>query len=542
MRMMWGMACAVALLATQPARAAVEPPTLLVAISVDQFSTNLFNAYRSRYDGGLKRLQQGVLFPSTYHGQAATETCPGHATLLSGLWPAHSGIIANNWFDLSLPRADKKVYCVEDETVPGTDSRNYTVSLRHFRGQTLGDRMKEADPRSRVYSVAGKDRAAVLMGGHHADELWWWSGQGFASYAGRKAPVAVNRVNQQMATAIAAGLPAPALDPFCAARVMPVAVPGDGALGTAPQPLDPGAARDMRVRPELDAAVLDIAAALVEADGLGKGAAPDLLTISLSVTDYVGHRFGPGGPEMCAQMAALDAALGRFFQRLDATGVRYAVMLSADHGGDDLPERNRLHGLPEATRVSSESSVAGLNAALGAKGDRLVVSDDIFTADSIFGDLYVSRALSGKARAQVIGRAVAWLSARPDVARVFTREELLQVTIPKTAPDVWTLAERAAASFDPERSGDIVVLLKPHVTPIARPNRDIAATHGSPWDYDRRVPFLLWWPGVSGFEQPASIGAVDIMPTFAALIHLPVTGDIDGRCRDLDPGPGSTCP
>jgi len=93
----------------------------------------------------------------------------------------------------------------------------------------------------------------------------------------------------------------------------------------------------------------------------------------------------------------------------------------------------------------------------------------------------------------------------------------------------------------PPRSGDIVVALKPRVTPIADPARGYVATHGSFWDYDRRVPILFWRKGVRGFEQPLSVETVDIMPSLAALIGLPVSG-VDGHCLDLDEGPATTCP
>ena len=515
-------------------------PRLIVAISVDQFSADLFAAYRGEFSGGLKRLQQGIVFPSAYHAHAMTETCPGHATLLTGMWPAHSGIIANNWFDQSIARADKKVYCAEDETVPGSDSKNYTVSLGHLRVPTLGDRMKAADPRSRVYAVAGKDRAAAMMGGKAADQMWWWASDHFMSHAGRPVPAIVTAVNARLAAAAASGLPAPAMPAQCAARIAPVAVRSDLEVGGAPPALPAGDAKNLRSRPELDQATIDIADALIAGDGLGKGPAPDLIAIGLSVTDYVGHRFGPGGAEMCVQMMALDAALGRLFDRLDAAGIAYAVMLSADHGGEDVPERDHMRGLPDAARVSAGTSLTALNAALGGKP---AMFDDIFLSDGIFGDIHVSDRFTGSARKRLITKAKAWLIARPDVAAAFTKADLAGVAIPKRSPESWTLAERAAASFDPERSGDLVVLLKPHVTPISKPSRDAVATHGSPWDYDRRVPLLFWWPGVTGFEQPAPVATVDIMPTLAGLIGLPIdAGTIDGQCRDLDASAASTCP
>ncbi|HLL59104.1 MAG TPA: alkaline phosphatase family protein, partial [Allosphingosinicella sp.] len=149
-------------------------PKLIVAISVDQLSADLFQQYRQYYDGGLKRLSEGVVFPAGYQGHNATETCPGHSTILTGSRPARTGIIANNWFNPAATREDKGVYCSEDPRVPGSSSDKYTVSSFHLRVPALGDHMKRADPRSRTAVVAGKDRAAIMMGGYNPDQRWWW--------------------------------------------------------------------------------------------------------------------------------------------------------------------------------------------------------------------------------------------------------------------------------------------------------------------------------------------------------------------------------
>ena len=159
-----------------PAAPASTPPKLIVAISVDQFAADLFAQYRNNFSGGLARLLTGAVFPSGYQSHAATETCPGHSTILTGYRPAHTGIIANNWIDQRVGRRDKTVYCSEDERVPESTHDRYTVSDMHLKVPTLGERMKAANPAARVVSVAGKDRAAVMMGGHKVDELWWWDG------------------------------------------------------------------------------------------------------------------------------------------------------------------------------------------------------------------------------------------------------------------------------------------------------------------------------------------------------------------------------
>jgi len=136
MKALFSLLCALAL--ALPAIAAPPRPKLIVAISVDQFSADLFNEYRGQFSGGLKRLQEGVIFPAGYHAHAATETCPGHATLLTGDYPARTGIIANNWMDMSTGRADKRIYCAEDEAAAGSTSKNYSVSPIHLRVPASG--------------------------------------------------------------------------------------------------------------------------------------------------------------------------------------------------------------------------------------------------------------------------------------------------------------------------------------------------------------------------------------------------------------------
>jgi hypothetical protein len=151
--------------------------------------------------------------------------------------------------------------------------------------------------------------------------------------------------------------------------------------------------------------------------------------------------------------------------------------------------------------------------------------------------------LPARARTRVLAEAVRTYRAHPQVQTVFTRAELAATPIPSGPPDTWSLIQRARASFDPERSGDFYVVLKPRITPIADGSRGSVATHGSIWDYDRRVPILFWRRGLTGFEQPLSVETVDIMPSLAGLIGLPLApGSVDGRCLDLIAGPGTSCP
>jgi predicted AlkP superfamily pyrophosphatase or phosphodiesterase len=521
--------------APAPAPMPQTPPKLIVAISVDQFSADLFAQYRSHFTDGFKRLQTGVVFPSGYQSHAATETCPGHSTILTGMRPAHTGIVANNWVDQSAPLEDKIIYCAEDESVPGSTHEKYTVTDKHLKVQTLGEMMKAADPRTRVVSVAGKDRAAVMMGGHKVDELWWWDGKKYVSYAGRAEPAVITRANTAIADLVArpqAPLPLPA---YCQATDRAVQV-GTQSLGTGRFAREPGDYKNFRISPAADAATLSIAAAFIQSMALGKGPQTDIISIGASATDYIGHAYGTEGSEMCIQMAQLDEALGSFFDTLDGFGVDYEVVLTADHGAHDMAERQQEHAMPMDERALAAVSTKAADAAVAAKLG--LKSPVIFAAE---GDIYVNTALPAATRPKVIEATRAYYAALPQVAAAFPRAAIAATPMPSGPPENWTLIQRARASFDAQRSGDLLILLKPRVTTIEKPGVGYVETHGSPWDYDRRVPIIFWRKGLPGFEQPLSVETVDIVPTLAATIGLAVNG-LDGRCLDIDASAATTCP
>lgn len=521
------------------AQPAPPPPRLTVVISVDQLSSDLFDQYRPVLQGGFAKLGKGTVFPHAYQGHAATETCPGHSTILTGAYPARAGIIANTWYDLSLTRADKAVYCAEDERIAGTSSTAYTVSPWHLKVPTLGDYMKQKWPASRTVAVAGKDRAAVMMTGQRPDQRWYWNGKTFASdLKGPATPQTVISARTAVASLVAqpqAPLEPPAL---CTAKARVVPVAGGG------QPVGAGrferAGGDLalfRASPAFDGATLALAAGLVREMRLGKGAAPDLIAVGLSATDYVGHRYGTEGQEMCLQLLSLDRDLGDFLAFLDREVGDYAVVLTADHGGKDIPERERLGGVAGAARVDPSISASNVGKALAA---RFGLPGSVLYGSN-FGDVYVDRSVAAGQRARVLGAALATYRAHPQVEAVFTNEQIARTPMPTTTPDKWTLVERARASFDAKRSGDFVVLLKRDITPIADTKGGYVATHGSVWDYDRRVPIIFWRSGYPAQSIDLPVQTVDILPSLAGMLGLTIAADdIDGKC--LSQAPGAACP
>jgi predicted AlkP superfamily pyrophosphatase or phosphodiesterase len=261
---------------------------------------------------------------------------------------------------------------------------------------------------------------------------------------------------------------------------------------------------------------------------LGSGPSPDLLSISLSATDYVGHGLGPGGQEMCLQLLSLDRSLGDFFRFMDSTRIDYAVILSADHGGLDIPERLQARGVKDAVRVDKNLTATNVGKTIAAK---LNLQGPVLLGD-VAGDVYVDRMLNAGDRSRALAEALAAYRAHPQVEAAYSRQQIERTPMPSGDPVQWSLIERARASYDPERSGDIIVMLKSHVMPIAEPHSGYVATHGSPWDYDRRVPILFWRAGAASTQPDAHMETADIMPTAAALLGLTADlGKIDGHCR-----------
>jgi predicted AlkP superfamily pyrophosphatase or phosphodiesterase len=530
----------VAALLSPPLAAAAPAPKLIVAISVDQYSSELFRRYRAGYTGGLADLSRGVVYPVGYQSHAATETCPGHSTILTGRHPAGTGIVANSWFDRA---TGSSVYCV---SVPGDPQAR---GPQNMKATTLGDWMKAARSADRVFAISGKDRAAITMAGHRADGVWWWQdGKGFVTSpaAGPATPAVTAPAQAFDAATFARWRQAkPALWPTPSSACATLAAPhrfGELAVSGAVPPDYAAHAEDapgyaetdvfqdnLRASPLFDTLVADFAIDTIARERLGHGAGTDLLAVSFSATDYIGHHYGNGGAEMCAQQAALDATIGRLMAAVRAAGVPTLVVLTADHGATDAAEREHEHDA-KAERMDGSALVARLNAAVRAEtglGYDPVVGDD---PQQLYVNVGRDAALAGRVRAA----AVAWLKRQPQVRAVLTADEVAAATVPPGTPaDRLTIAQRFHESFDPARSGDIAVAYAERTSfGVPHAPGDTVAGHGAPWDHDRQVPILFWWPGVVPQDRAAPAETVDIAPTLAAAIGVP-TPPVDGRPLSL---------
>jgi predicted AlkP superfamily pyrophosphatase or phosphodiesterase len=275
---------------------------------------------------------------------------------------------------------------------------------------------------------------------------------------------------------------------------------------------------------------------LIQELKLGRDSAPDILSISLAGTDYVGHTFGTGGQEMCLQLLSLDRDLGDFLGRLDQWRIDYAVVLTSDHGGLDIPERLRAKGIADAAWIDQSLTAERMGQRIAAATN---LKGPVIAFGGPSGDIYLDPALAGSDRTRAINALLAAYRAHPQVHSVFTRDEIARTPPPSGPADRWSIIQRVRASFDAERSGDLYVVLKPYIQPIADTSRYVS-THGSPWDYDRRVPVVFWRKGGAPAASDQPVETVDIMPTLAAMIGLPLeSGSVDGKCL---PVAGAACP
>lgn len=509
-------------------------PSLIVTVVVDQLSANLFNQYRSQFTGGLKTLaDQGMVSINGYQTHGVTVTCAGHSTVLTGAHPARSGIPANDWIDTT---TGKTTYCLaapQNTLAHGKNTDNGPVGPEQLSASTLGDWLKAVSPESRVYGVSGKDRGAINLAGHKADGAFWLTDNfGFTTYVepgqsaeARLAPVTA--LNARMIDRFTRQAPSWTYSNAACRRL-------EGRWTIAGQTFEsrvPPADFRLDNSPILDELTIEGAIELMDSQQLGRRGVTDMLGVSLSATDRIGHSYGTQGPEMCEQMLRLDAALGVFLDKLSTIPGGAIVVLTADHGGSDFPERSAVEGYPDAGRVDRALQPrvnAALKARFGLDADPVVSSAGGFVI--VDKD---RKSLVEPLRSQVLAAAIELLNDEPQVALAVARDELLAEPVPASDnPEELSLRQRLRLSAVAGRSPDILRAWQPGLTGQGRVGGAISS-HGSPWDYDRRVPIVFWWPGAEGQERFLPMRTIDIAPTLANLIGVKPDALIDGRCMDL---------
>ena len=480
-----------------------ETPRLVVLISVDQMRADTFAVHGRDLKGGLHRLYtRGLRFDGMI-GYAGTETGPGHASMATGCWPSVHGIIANRWFD---PKSGEVVYCVGG----GKGAPNPKLCLR----PALGDWMKQANPKSRVYSVSGKDRAAVLTGGQHADGAFWLGTRqgGFVTSAHYPPALWLEAFNKD---GFIESVPEVwSYHPVEWLRPDDHKGESSDYARTSPHPLRAAQTKMFMDRlfasPYGDAWTLRLAAHIVESADLGEDDAPDLLCVSLSSTDIIGHRYGPFSQEMHANIVMLDRNLGAFLDVLDKRGHPYVVALTSDHGVLPITDA-RLVPLQNAM----QNIMVALQKDLGA-GDWLRFTGAL----AWINPKAVTAAMPRKRIGDALVKA---LTAQDGVAAVYTRA---QITGDSDDP----MLRLVRRSHHASRGADLRIVPAKGVLITPYP---AGTSHGSPHEYDRRIPVLFYGAGVGNGVRDKRAGLVDVAPTLARHLRIPVPAGVNGAALPL---------
>lgn len=499
---------------TRPS-APAQPPTLVVFITVDQMHPDYFERFGPQLTGGLARLYRGgAVFTHAFQDHGVTETAPGHASTLSGRFPRHTGIVMN-------------LAGVQDPQAPLIGGGGPGASPFRFRGSTLTDWMRTRDPRTRALSVSRKDRGAILPLGRAHQQVFWYASDGrftTSTYYADTLPTWVRRFNERRVPQRMAGqswTPLLPLNAYPEPDSVPVESGGTDYTFPHVLPSDPAqAAARFPEFPWMDQLTLDAALEGMKQMQLGAGPQTDVLAISLSTTDAVGHRYGPDSREIHDQIVRLDRMLGAFFDSLYAVRdpSRVVVALTADHGVNPFPEVRPGGPAAASYYVDPSGLVADARRSLVAAGiDTVALSFDS-------GMIFVNRAaFAGKRLSadSVLARLTAAARRLPGVLRV---DRVASLARQDTARDY--VARRWYHMIPPDLPIELTVTLQPGRV-WGRPGG--SAHHGSPHDYDAHVPVIFYGPWFRPGRYDQFARVVDIGPTLARVVGAKPTEPIDGR-------------
>jgi predicted AlkP superfamily pyrophosphatase or phosphodiesterase len=557
-------------LRAQDAPRDVPPPPhgqLVCLVVIDQFRGDYLERFRSKLAGekfwGVVR--NGAWFTNARYKHATTQTGPGHAAIATGTYAYANGIVGNHWIDRD---TKELVYCTadpahkalgakekrakeraaeEDDGEPGARPRkveaieghmqellarrkNAGTSPKNLRQSTIGDELviSRGAGTSRVVSVSVKDRAAILMGGRLGKAYWWDPAAGgftTSTYYAKELPGWASAWNAERpaerlrfavwdrlfpeedyrALALAPGDP-----PF------PHALPGAEA---APKEFN----RAVLGTPFGNDLLLDFARAAVRGEELGKRAgAVDLLEISISSFDIIGHAYGPDSQEILDMTARTARAIADFVAFLDEqVGTKNVLLvLTGDHGVSMTPEMAVARGF-QAGRIDPKEI---------AENARVALLERFEAKDCVLGFVYPSLYLDRVALAkrgvdlEAAEREVAAALRRmPGIAYAYTHADLVRGIAPANE-----VGRAVALAFDAARSGDVELVAAPFWYLDQDPHED-RATHGTPWNYDNHVPILLYGRGVRPGRYERRVSPTDIAPTIARLLGTELPSGCDGE-------------
>lgn len=497
-------------------------PKLVVGIVVDQMRPDYIFRYWNKFgDKGFKRLyNEGFYCSNTRYNYAPTFTGPGHASIYTGTTPAVHGIIANNWY---MPSESRYVYCTEDKSVSqlGGTPREGQMSPKLMLSTTIGDELRLfSNMRSKVVGVSIKDRGGILPAGHLANFALWFSNEGnwiSSTFYRKSLPSWVDELNKRQ-------LPAEFIKkPWV--TVLPINeyvestaddVPWEGKFfgeekSVFPHDLSKAFEKDkydvLRFTPYGNTLTKEAAIAALRGEQLGKDEFTDLLAVSFSSTDYVGHRYGVSAIETEDTYLRLDKDLAELIAVLEQEVGKgnFTLFLTADHAAPEAPVY--LQSLRVPAGVTNRHLLReGLGGHLHRNyGDSLIKS--IYNQQIFFDkDLISKKKLDLK---EIKLKAKEYLQSAPSVSEVYTDEEL-------KSGGFGLFGKSIAAGFCYQRSGDLIYNLNPLWMEIESPG----TTHGSPYLYDSHVPLFFFGAGVKQGRSAEQVNITDIAPTISQLLNI----------------------
>ncbi len=502
----------------------VNPPPVVVLVVVDQLRADLLDRYDQVFTAGFRRLRdQGYRFTQATHDHALTLTAPGHATVVTGTSPSKHGVVDNAWV-YDGPDGRRMVENVIDPAYPLLEDPSFVgASPEVLERSGIGEWLQAARPGAKVLTASAKPRSSVLMAGRSdATPIWFEEGlQRFvtSTWYMDDYPEWLDTFNEDVVPALAGSgvweLEVP--EQFRSlARPDSADYEGDGIHTTFPHTFEEASATwgdDFwgwwAATPRLDRATRLVAQAGIEGMGIGEDDITDLVAVSFSQTDRIGHSYGPLSLEQLDNLYRLDREIGAFLEWLDrrfgADG--YLLALTADHGMANIPEYTASLGLP-GLRLTTDSALVLQN------------------------DLNVIAAGIDPARPQDLTPAlVAGVTRISWIEQAWSFTDLLGNNAPA---DSFTVLQRRS-TFPGRRTGilggqGMEMRFSPNTLTWSYAR---GSTHGSPYLYDRHVPFILFGKGVTAGIDGQPVSTTDIAPTLAEMLGIAAPDDLDGVSRRI---------
>jgi len=475
------------------AQAPVKPRLVLVIV-VDQFRYDYLTRFDGGYSGGIRRLmKEGAVYTNAFYEHFPTVTAIGHSTILSGAPPSVSGIVGNDWFDRETGRQVTSVFDSSVRPVGGSGSPG--ASPRRLLVSTVGDEMKRAfGAGSRVVTMSIKDRSAIMTGGHMADGAYWYNPEngGFmsSSFYFDALPAWVGAFAGQA-------------DQYRGAEWMGRKLSSDQRLY-----------RELPGTPFANDLLEAFAEKAVEGERLGADETPDLLVVSFSANDLIGHDKGPDSPEVKDVSLRTDQVLEKLFRFLDGRiGMSNVLaVFTSDHGVAPIPQMKMPGG-----RMPPRTVTSTVQEALARKyGEGKWIASPSEHSLYLDQELMRRKALDPDEVARTAREAAL---AIPHVLRVYTAEQLRSGQVLADQ-----ISQRVLNGFYEQRGADLFILLEPYWLFTAE-----GTTHGTAFSYDAHVPVIFMGPGIRAGWYHQRVAVNDVAPTLATLLSVETPSGSNGR-------------